>query len=195
MPVGDTQREFAAAARRDGIELVSQSVDWLNRRGHLGLPEDNRRHDVVAVLEGIYLALGGDLTALATGKPTRLRGDFMHEASGTLIEVDESQHFTSFRLTTLQMYPASAALGFDPQRYVELCRTWRHRSDNYYRTKQARGFGAGGRQRQRAYYDALRDLAPPAMGHPPLIRIDAADRDPVAAYHRNRDRLISALKL
>lgn len=49
-------------------------------------------------LERIYLALGGDLDTLATGKLTKLTGDFIHEPSGTLIEVDESQHFTSFRL-------------------------------------------------------------------------------------------------
>jgi hypothetical protein len=43
VPVGDTQRGFAAAAQRDGIELVGQSVDRLNRRGHLGLPTDEKR--------------------------------------------------------------------------------------------------------------------------------------------------------
>jgi hypothetical protein len=48
----------------------------------------------------------------------------------------------------------------------------------------------GGRQKQRAYYDALRDLATPAMGRPPLIRIEATERDGRAAYHRNRDRLL-----
>lgn len=51
----------------------------------------------------------------------------------------------------------------------------------------------GGRQRQRAYYDALRDLATPAMGHPPLISIDATDNDGAAAYQRHRDRLLAAL--
>jgi hypothetical protein len=40
------------------------------------------------------------------------------------------------------------------------------KSDNYRRPKEARGFGIGGRQRQRAYYDALRDLATPATGVP-----------------------------
>ena len=67
------------------------------------------------------------------------------------------------------------------------------KSDNYRRTKEARGFGIGGRQRQREYYDALRDLATPAMGRPPLIRIDAADRDPADAFLRHRERLRAAL--
>jgi hypothetical protein len=32
------------------------------------------------------------------------------------------------------------------------------------------------------------------MGHPPLIRINAADRDPEDAYRRHRDELIAALR-
>lgn len=144
-------------------------------------------------MENIYVALGGDLATLAIARTTTLRGDFLHVDSGTLIEVDESQHFTSARLRSLQLYPPDPPLGFDHGRYTDLCETWRGRSDNFYRTKAARGFGIGGRKRQRAYYDALRDLATPAAGHPPLIRIDAADRDGADAYRRHRDRLRAAL--
>lgn len=142
-----------------------------------------------------YLALGGDLATLANGKTTRLTGDFIHEPSGTLIEVDESQHFTSFRLATLELYPPGAQLGFDLDSYKQLCRAWHQKSDGYFRTKAARGFGVGGRQKQRAYYDALRDLATPAMGRPPLIRIEAADRDPADAYRRHRELLVEALRV
>ena len=34
--------------------------------------------------------------------------------------------------------------------------------------------------------DALRDLATPAMGHPPLVLIAAVDGDGVSAYRRHR---------
>ncbi|MDX1870693.1 hypothetical protein SBI67_01040 [Mycolicibacterium sp. 120266] len=193
MPAGETQRAFAAVAAADGIELAGQSVPWLNQRGHLGLPDDDDRRAAVEVLERIYVALGGDVAVLTTARPTRLRGDFIHPVTGTLIEVDESQHFTSFRLQTLQMYPPDVPLGFDLQEYIAICRRWQRTSDGYFRTKAARGFGVGGRHRQRAYYDALRDLATPAMGCPPLIRIEAADRDPVEAYRRHRISLRSAL--
>ncbi|MCV7173699.1 hypothetical protein H7I41_27630 [Mycobacterium manitobense] len=193
MPVGATQDAFRDAARDDGVELVGQRVEWLNQRGHLGLPPGAQFASVRATLESIYVALGGDLATLATARTTPLRGDFLHVDSGTLIEVDESQHFTSARLRSLQLYLPDAPLGFDHGRYTDLCETWRDRSDNFYRTKAARGFGIGGRQRQRAYYDALRDLATPAAGHPVLIRIDAADRDGADAYRRHRDRLRAAL--
>lgn len=191
MPRGDTQREFAAAAARDGIVLTGQSVDWLCQRGHFGLPHE--AGSARAALERIYVALGGDLDVLASAKATRLTGDFIHEPSGTLIEVDESQHFTSFRLAALDLYPEDVALGFDLASYKQSCRDWRPKSDGYYRTKAARGFEVGGRQKQRAYYDALRDLAAPAMGRPPLIRIEAADRDPADAYRRHRASLVEAL--
>ena len=193
MARGDTQRGFTEAAARDGIMLVPQSVYWLNQRGHLGLPDDDERRPAREALERIYLALGGNLEALNAGRTTALPGDFIHELTGTLIEVDESQHFTSFRLATLNLYPEDAQLGYDLVTYKQLCRKWQERSDGYYRTKAARGFGVGGRQKQRAYYDALRDLATPAMGRPPLIRIEEAERDSADAYRRHRDDLLTAL--
>ena len=56
----------------------------------------------------------------------------------------------------------------------------------------AKGFGFGGVQRERAYHDALLDLATPAMGHPPVVRIAAVDGDGAAAYLRHRDSLARA---
>jgi hypothetical protein len=189
MPVGECQREFAEAALADGIVLSGQSFPWLSQRGHLALPEGPARD----ALEEIYLALGGDLDTLATARSTALRGDYLHEATGTLIEIDESQHFTSARLASLSHYPADAALGFDLDHYKALCRRHQAQSDRYRAAKEARGFGRGGRTRQRAYYDALRDLATPAMGQPPLVRVDAAHGSGRAAYRAHRDRLVALL--
>jgi hypothetical protein len=186
MAVGDCQRRFALAPAQDGIVLSTQSFDWLCQQGHLVLPEAAAA--ARQVLERIYLALGGDLDALAAGRSTPLRGDFFHAPSGTLIEIDESQHFTSARLKTLELYPENATLGFEMVRYQALCHAWQGEADGYYRTKAARGFGSSGRQRQRAYYDALRDLAAPAMGYG-LIRIAVPGRDGRAAYLEQRGQL------
>lgn len=60
-------------------------------------------------------------------------------------------------------------------------------------TKPVSGYRSPRAKRSRAYYRALRDLATPAMGRPPLIRVDAADRDPVDAYRRHRNTLTAAL--
>jgi hypothetical protein len=188
---GDCEREFAEAAAEDGIELIGQSFVWLCQRGHLALPDEAA--SARDTLGGIYAELKGDVEELAGAPTTRLSGDFVHEATGTLIEIDEHQHFTTARLTTLRLYPDGAQLGFDLEHYKALCKRWKREADKAFAHKDARGFGVGGRQRQRAYYDALRDFAAPAMGHPPVIRIDAAMDNGRAAYQAHQDRLVRLL--
>lgn len=140
------------------------------------------------------MALHGNEGELATARSTRLTGDFMHNPTGTRVEVDEHQHFTSARLTTLRLYPEGVRLGFDLERYVALCKKWHVQADRAFAHRSAPGFGAGGRTRQRAYYDALRDLATPAMGHPPILRIDAPMGNGRVAYHERRSDLLRALR-
>lgn len=84
-------------------------------------------------------------------------------------------------------------LGFDVSSYNNLCRQCAPKADKYRAAKDATGFGPGGRQRQRAYNDALRDLVIPAMGHPAVIRVPILDDKGEAAYRRNRQTVLSAL--
>lgn len=191
MAVGDCERAFAAAAAADGIVLERAREPWLNQRGHLGLPEAGQA--AWPALDAIFTALGGRHEEQAAKRLTPLPGDFVHVASGTLIEIDESQHFTSFRLVSLDHYPDEVPVGFDRDAYRKLCRVWAPRSDKYRKDKAAVGFGEAGRQRQRAYHDALRDLVSPAMGRPPVIRAAAPDRDGAAAYDRVRPRMRALL--
>jgi hypothetical protein len=199
---GDVQRAFAQAAADDGLVLGSQSFDWLCEQGHVGLERVAKaRRDpalvrpVVAALEqlgAIYARLKGDLSVLhASRENLLLPVDLVHGPSGTVIAVDESPHFTSFRLTALELYAADARLGFDLGEYEDLCRAWSARTDGLSRGLPAKGFGFGGVPRERAYHDALLDLAAPAMGHPPVIRIPAVDGDGTAAYLRHREDLLA----
>lgn len=187
MPVGDCQRDFGAAAEADGLLLGPSRLPWINQQGHFGLP--SMAQAVAAPLNAIFSALGGDPDAQSTKRTTPLIGDFVDRGTGTLIEIDESQHFTSFRATSLELYPSDALLGFDSAEYLDLCRELASRSDRYWANKGAVGFGPGGRQRQRAYHDALRDLAAPACGRPPVIRVAILDADGAGAYRRERDRI------
>lgn len=186
MPVGDCQRTFAAAAAEDGIHLELAKAPWLNQRGHLGLPEEARA--ARSVLEAIFDALGGDHEAQAAKRTRPLPGDFVMPGTGTFIEIDEIQHFTSFRATSLRFYPPDIPLGFDRENYLGLCTEFAPRSDRYRAAKPATGFGPGGRQRQRAYHDALRDLVAPALGRPPVVRVPVLDNDGARAYRQERDR-------
>jgi hypothetical protein len=205
MPVVDASPAFAEAAADDGIVLGPQSFDWLSEQGHLGLQQVamDRRDPALRVpvttaveaLTAIYDSLRGDRAVLSNARSNLfLPVDLVHEPTGTLIELDESLHFTSFRLATFDLYPPTTALGFDLDEYKELCRAWSSQTDNISRGLAAKGFGFGGVQRQRAYQDAVRDLATPAMGHPPLVRIVALDGDGAAAYQRQRDTLLKLLE-
>ncbi len=187
MAVGDAERAFAAAAEADGLILERASVPWINQRGHFGLPAHAVR--ARASLNEIFTALGGDRAEQESKKLTPLRGDFIEVSTGTFIEIDELQHFTSFRAASLQLYPPAAPLGFGRDDYLDLCTELAPRADRYRAARPAKSFGPGGRQRQRAYYDAVRDLGAPECGRPPVIRVPVLDGDGAAAYTRERDRI------
>jgi hypothetical protein len=196
----DTHAAFAEAAAHDGIALESRSFDWLCEQGHVGLERVAKaRRDpafvapvtaALEVLARICARLRGDVSVLAASRENLLLPvDLVHPPTGTVIEVDGPEHFSSARLVALELYPAGARLGFDAEEHRALCRTFSAISDLLSRGLPAKAFGFGGVQRERAYHDALRDLATPAMGHPPLIRIAATDGDGAAAYGRHRDSL------
>lgn len=191
MSVGDCENAFLDAALHEGVELVRYKQPWLNQRGHFGLPEEAA--SVVGPLQEIFLALGGHPGEQSSKRITALRGDFMHLSTRTIIEVDELQHFTSYRLKSFDYYPSEHPVGFKISEYRDLCRRFSSSADKYRQTKTAAAFGSGGRQRQRAYYDALRDLAVPAMGLPPLLRVAAPEGDGHLAFDRNRERILKAV--
>ena len=201
---GKVQLAFAQAAAADGVELGSQTFDWFCEQGHVGLERVAKaRRDpalvapvlaALAPLAAIYGHLKGDVSVLHAARENLLLPvELVHEPSGTVIEVDESVHFTSSRLAALELYPGDAAVGFDVDEYEALCRVWCARTDALSRGLPAKGFGFGGVHRERAYRDALLDLAAPAMGHPPVVRIAAVDGDGGAAYRRGRAALLALL--
>jgi hypothetical protein len=190
MPRLENQNEFQKVAAEEGLELIPQSVDWLTEQGHWALPD--AADEARMLLQRIWEALKGAADGYATRSPKRLSGDFIHEPTGTLIEYDETQHFSSARLTTLRLYPLDYPLGFDRDSYMKLCTRWCREADAKWRNKDAAGFpGPFGRQRQRAYYDALRDLATPWMDRPALIRVADPFDNGRAAWKRHRDQLMA----
>jgi len=201
---GKVQLAFAQAAAADGVALGSQTFDWFCEQGHVGLERVAKaRRDpalvapvlaALAPLAAIYGHLKGDVSVLHAARENLLLPvELVHEPSGTVIEVDEWVHFTTSRLAALELYPGDAAVGFDVDEYEALCRVWCARTDALSRGLPAKGFGFGGVHRERAYRDALLDLAAPAMGHPPVVRIAAVDGDGGAAYRRGRAALLALL--
>jgi hypothetical protein len=191
---------FARAAAADGIVLESATFDWLCEQGHVGLERVAKaRRDpalvepvkaALEVLAAIFARLGGDVSVLHAARENLLLPvELFHAPTGTVIAVDDAPHFTSFRLAALELYPE----GFDVEGQKALCREWSARTDGLSRGLAAKGFGFGGVQRERAYHDALLDLAAPAMGHPPVIRLAATNGDGAAAYRRHRTMLTGSL--
>jgi hypothetical protein len=196
--------DFATAAARDGIVLVPQTFDWLCEQGHVGLERVAKaRRDpaivapvkaALAALEAIFARLKGDVTVLRAARENLLLPvDLVHEESGTVIALDDAPHFTSFRLAALALYPPDAPLGFARADHEALCRDLAPDTDDLYRGLAAKGFGFGGVQRERAYHDALLDLAAPAMGHPPVVRVTALDGDGAGAWTRDRAAIIGSV--
>jgi hypothetical protein len=191
----DARAAFAQAAMQDGMRLEPATFDFLSEQGHVGLERIAKARRDPAVVEpvkraltaiaAIYARLNGDVSVLGAARENLLLPVDM--LGGRIIAIDGPEHFTSFRLMTLGLYPEEAPVGFDRDEWGALCREHAPRSDRLGRGLAAKGFGFGGVQRERAYHDALADLAMPAMGHPPLIRVAAPDGDGAAAYERLRN--------
>lgn len=191
MPVGDCEKAFVEAAAHEGIELIRCNQPWLNQRGHFGLSDSAAA--ILGPLDEIFSDLGGDSEAQSAKRTTALPSDFIHPPTGTMIGIDEVQYFTTFRTRTFAHYPVEASLGFGIDEYVHLCKKFCRTADKYRLNKAASGFRPGGRQRKRAYNEALRDLVIPAMGKPPLIRIPAHDGNDAGAFERNSVRILRFL--
>lgn len=167
-------------ARAAGIPLSpGGKVHWLSTRGHLA---DSLQGVVPAELLGALAAmhqqLGGDDQLLAGKKGgNHPVPDLIHDELGCVIEVDEVQHFTTARARTFDLYPGTIRLGYSLDEYVGLVHRWKASGDRNFAHQTAADFPEqGGRQSQRAYNDALRDLLAPTFTGYPVIRIAAPDR-------------------
>ena len=157
---------FAAAAAEDGIVLAPHTFDWLCEQGHVGLErvaKARRDPAIVApvkaaleVLAAIYARLKGDVTVLHAARENLLLPvDLYHAPSGTVIELDDAAHFTSFRLAALDLYPPDTPVGFSVDEH------------------RARAAGLAGHPRRWA--------TPSASRHRPLRALSQACNAPSAA--------------
>lgn len=86
--------------------------------------------------------------------------DYYLPAQKTIVEFDESQHFTELRRISLEAYPSDLKIAYDHDLWINLCgRLDRH--DNH----------PVNRDETRAWYDTLRDFAPYISGLNPTIRV------------------------
>lgn len=90
--------------------------------------------------------------------------DFFVPDPGFILEFDESQHFTSSRKLTLTKYPKTIKLGYNREKWIELCERINAKDND-----------PPFRDEQRAWYDTLRDIIPAVMNLNPTIRLYSKD--------------------
>ena len=188
MAVGDFEREFMAAAGTQGIDLEpAAGLSWLSGLGHTEPEAESAPPPVLEQLAALHNALGGSYEFLLGKRRRELPVDFTLSGR-VVVELDEFQHFTSSRLTSLDYYD-DFDHDLDIPQYRRLCSRNLAHADAYRRTKQAVDFPfPGGRTAQRAYFDACRDLLGPAFGYR-VIRIPAPSRNVMAAVAALREAL------
>lgn len=110
--------------------------------------------------------------------------DFFVPDPGFIVEFDEPQHFSLPRQIALDKYPPSFQLGYNRDRWSDLCaRIKAHDPDPPFRDEQ------------RAWYDALRDFAPAFLGLGATVRLYAGDRVWCDLDPDRRDHLQQFLRL
>lgn len=128
-------------------------------------PEDFIKSDYHQTLKDIFTSLQG-----YRGHDTFVRTlelpkvDFYIPNPGLIIEFDESQHFTSCRKEALLKYPDSLRIGFDLNKWIDLCNKISSKDNN-----------PPFRDEQRAWYDTLRDFLPTIKQLQPTIRLYSKD--------------------
>ncbi len=89
-----------------------------------------------------------------------------------ILEVDETQHFNSYRAATLRNYPVSTRVAFPIRRWIEQCdKKTRLEGGGFGKPKPPLFPAEHGRHMQRAFRDMLADLLPPTHDFEPTLRI------------------------
>ena len=185
------RRRSPSEAAKDGIELAPHQFEWASEPGHLAVAyladqtgnfEIMQRAEIaVPALTQMFNRLKGLMPVLHS---CRVNMPYMpvlvHMPSATLVEVDDVLHFTTGRLTTLDLYPAEVPLGFDIKEYKELCREHAPTSDKWRYGMASKMFGFHGAT-ERARVPG-RGPRPRDLGHGP----SAADPRPGDRRRRRR---------
>ncbi len=149
-----------------------KTFDWLLNT-HMSV-ENKQAMDT---LDCIFIGLSGDKAKLLEKRKRKLRVDAYFEKENLAIEIDELQHFTEFRLKTLNIINTSKDIdiGFNIDEYKRYCqenytRAIEKGQPGYRKPKLEFPFEYG-RAYQRAYFDSMRDILFPVYLKKSIIRI------------------------
>jgi hypothetical protein len=176
---------FYERASAAGYRLqFDQRLWWLTRYGH-ALPEVEAHLPAATLraLQRVFVELHGSEDLLRAKTRGGMDADFL--LGNWVVEYDERSHFTRARLATFVHYPRGTTLGYDTGEYSRLIEVHYARGERGFAHKKAAEFpGPGGRMRQRAYFDAFRDLAAPTLQSHPVLRVASPEEDAVVGLQR-----------
>ncbi|MCD4713926.1 MAG: hypothetical protein K8R73_11630, partial [Clostridiales bacterium] len=91
---------------------------WLSNK-HTNINEEFNFN----LIDEIFIELGGNKEGLEEKKLSLLKVDAFFENSNVIVEIDEIQHFTEFRLLSLNKlkHVKSIKLAYDIDEYINLC--------------------------------------------------------------------------
>lgn len=128
-------------------------------------PEDFKGSTFHSEIRDIFSTLqkyrGYDDFVRASNLPN---ADFFVPNPGFIVEFDESQHFSACRKESLITYPNNFQIGYDINRWIELCEQINAKDND-----------PPFRDEQRAWYDSLRDFLPTLKGFQPTVRLFSKD--------------------
>ena len=142
--------------------------DWLVR------PGKQESGDHWPLVQEIYHRLTGlELPDVMRPVERRMVDGVFESAGGTFIfELDETQHFNTYRASTLRCYTDDVPLAFDKDDWIRRCeRKARLEGGGFAKPKPPLFSGENGRHKQRAFRDALSDLIPSVHGFLPTLRL------------------------
>jgi hypothetical protein len=150
---------------------VNKKFDWLiNSHLEVKNPDDYK------LLENIFFSLNGDFEGLSKKRTKRLENDAFYEKGNLLIEIDEIQHFTIYRLKSLELIKNhNIELGYSIEDYTNICSNHYtsaiRKGPSGYRSPKRDFPFENGRACQRAYLDSLRDVLSIRHLKIPVLRI------------------------
>lgn len=102
-----------------GIKASSQKTfEWLIN-SHIEV-EDKW---IKKILNDIFITLNGDLDGLVSKRRSKLCADAYLDSLNLILEIDEIQHFTKYRMQTLEILKNNEdiKLGYNIENYINNC--------------------------------------------------------------------------
>ena len=144
------------------------TADWLKRPGR------KECGTYWSLIQEIYHELTeGELPDEMPSREWRkVDGVFQIKGCLFIFELDEKQHFNTYRSKTLSLYPKNTLVGFSIDLWVKICnRKSKLEGGGFAKPKPPLFPGVNGRHRQRAFRDSLTDILPSEYGFLPTLRI------------------------